>query len=1335
MRSASLNKCFKMPLGRCPAYTFAGIFFTRLFTIQMKISNLLTVVLFFLPATFFAQGFPQPSDAPARFDEIRQRFDDHWGGVVPPKGHGYPVFKRWEWFWSTRLLPDGTLPPADINQVEWQAYLDKHPEAAAADNTPANWTSMGPTTSNSGYFGLGRINCMAFHPTNSSIFWAGAPAGGLWKTTNGGSNWTPLTDQLASIGVSAIAVDPTNTNTIYIATGDKDAGATQSVGVLKTTNGGASWSSTALSFTTNQYKRIQHLVINPVTPSVLLAATSDGLYRTANGGASWTLTLSGTTVFDVVFKPGDPNTVYAATGASIYRSTNGGQSWTAMYTIPNSTRIALAVTPANAAVVAAVSCAGDPFNGLYLSNNSGQSFTLQSSAPNLLNHEASGSGGGGFGWYTLCVAISPTNASTIFVGGVNLWRSTNGGVSWTLINFWNGAAPAGVAEVHADKHYLGWRDNTTLFQGNDGGIYYSQNNGASWTDVSNTLAVSQMYRVGVSQSDEKVISGLQDNGTKLRSTGGAWTDHIGGDGMDCAIHPTNSNVMYAELQGGILHVSTNGGAGWTNIRNNIPGQPEGAWVTPIALRPNGTLYAAYNDVYKTTNQGTSWTAISTNLSANKLTLLAVAPSNSDYIYAGTEYQLWRTTNGGGGWIVVNANLPASPITSITVDPANPDRVYATIGGYASGQKVYRSTNGGDTWTNISGTLPNLPANCLVYQPGSNEALYLGTDVGVFYRTAAMTDWVAYSTGLPRAPVLDLELRTSTNTLRAATFGRGLWQSPAESTTSTTLLVTPATQNVGAAAGATTFTVTSNLSWTVTDNAAWLTVSPTSGSNNGTLTASYQANTSTSPRTATITVTAGTLSQTVTVVQAGTTGGGTCTDDNEPVNNNRLTAPYIAAGTPKLSLLGYAGDFDYWKFTLSTAQSITATLSTLPADFELQIQDQAGNMLGSSTNSSTNSESIALTLSAGTYYAYVYGYLNAYSASQCYTLSVTAGGGGGGTCTNDSEPANNAIATAPAIAFATDKWSQIGSATDHDYYKFTLTQNSVAIVRLQNLPADYNLLLYNGSGTLIASSTNTGTANEGLETELAPGSYYARVVSAAGAFSTSQCYKIRVSVAVLGACTNADEPANNNLATAPLRTLNAYTYSQLGAPGDQDYWKFTVPVAGPVYLDLFNLPADYELRLLNSAGAQLAQSVNGNNSSEFISLNVAAGTYYAHVYGYNSAYSTSVCYTLEIANSNWLPVPAALSEGPGDEASAVAEPAAGLRLVPNPTTGRFDVLLDEPGAAQLTIVDARGRLVRSDYLEARLSLDLSGEPDGVYQVMVVQNGRLKQGRIVLLGAGR
>lgn len=734
---------------------------------------ILAIYVFWL-GVITAQPWKLSDDEVTNFYEITDAFNKYWENKEVERGNGYKQFRRWEWFWQHRVKEDGTFYPAGINQENFDEYLRSNKKANRS--IQANWQSLGPDFSIGGYAGIGRVNALAFHPTDVKKIYAGAAAGGFWMSNDGGNNWTTTTDGLSSIGVSAIVVHPTNPDIIYIATGDGDAADCYSTGVLKSTNGGLTFATTGLNWTQVNNRRIRRMLMDSDNPDILIVASTNGIYRTTNAGNTWTQVQTGN-FFDLEAKPGTGQTTwYASTSSAIFRSTNEGQAWTSVFSITGSNRINLTVTAANPNYVYFISSlsSNSGFNGLYRSTDSGGTFTLRSSTPNILTHSSTGSGTGGQGWYDLALIADPANAETIYVGGVNTWKSTNGGTNWTLRTHWSGAT--GVQTVHADKHVLEFQ-GTVLWEGNDGGIYRSPDGGVKWEHKSNTLRISQMYRIGVSQTSASVIAGLQDNGTKLRGVNGKWKDVLGGDGMDCAIKPTDANVMYGCIQYGELRRSTNGGTNWTNIKNNISSSITGAWVTPYRLNPQNpsNIIAGYDAIYSSTNQGDTWTNIggTSVVGTAKKTILEISPSNPSYIYTGTSSALWRTTDGGTTWASIS--VPGNGMVSMCIHPNDPNTIWVTRSNYSAGNKVYKSTNGGSSWINISGTLPNLPANTVIYQNNIQDGLYVGMDIGVYYRDNTMSDWELFSDGLPNVEVSELEIDYTNGWLYAATYGRGLWK--------------------------------------------------------------------------------------------------------------------------------------------------------------------------------------------------------------------------------------------------------------------------------------------------------------------------------------------------------------------------------------------------------------------------------------------------------------------------------------------------------------------------------------------------------------------------------
>jgi len=724
------------------------------------------------------------------FYDIQQKFYKYWEGKdIKEKGKGYKAFKRWEHFVEPRVYPSGDLSLLSLTAKNYQQFLDENISGNTGGKlinsssmiASATWTAMGPFGPLSGtgqgqFLKAGRVNFITVHPTNTLTLFIGAPAGGLWKSTNGGTSWTTNTDNLTVTGCSDLAIDPINTNNMYLAMGDGDAGDTRSIGVLKSTDGGNTWSATGLVNAVTNNFLIRRLIINPTNPQILLAATNAGIYRTTNGGTNWTV-VNTANCYDLEFKPGNPNTVYAA-GASFRVSTDGGATWTQVSNgIPTTgvNRMAIAVTAAdpNYVYVLASKSSNSGFQGFYRSTASGTVFSVITTTLNLLGWSSTGNDTGGQGWYDLAIAASPLNKDEVVVGGVNVWRTTTGGSSWSLYGHWTGS---GAPFTHADQHDLEYAPDGTLFNTNDGTVY--KRTGTTWTEISGTINISQIYKIGTSAlTANKWITGHQDNGTSVWS-GTTYNAELGGDGMDCFIDRTNDNNMFGEYYNGDFMKSTNGGASWSSCISGLTGNA--AWVTPWKQDPvtATTLYAGYQNLFKSTNLAGTWTQLAALPGTGTIREFAIAPSNNQVIYVLKSSGIYKTTNGGTSWATVTGTVPVASATPefIIIDPTDANNAWVVCSGYSAGNKVFMTTNGGTSWTNYSANLPNIPGNCLVYQPGTSDRIYVGMDVGVYYRDNTQSTWTLYNAGLPNTPIADMEISPADPTkLIAATFGRGVWK--------------------------------------------------------------------------------------------------------------------------------------------------------------------------------------------------------------------------------------------------------------------------------------------------------------------------------------------------------------------------------------------------------------------------------------------------------------------------------------------------------------------------------------------------------------------------------
>ncbi len=785
----------------------------------MRNFTLILILAFMIPGSLHAQEWVQnlPQDklesGTLSFYEIQNAFYSYWEPFNVEEGYylldgekvkarGYNHFKRWEWYWENRIDPStGAFP-------DMRALDEYYMNAGSTRSLSGSWSSLGPNTSPGGYAGLGRLNCVAFVPGSTTEYYAGAASGGIWHTTDDGASWTVLNDTVPVLGVSDIlVVDPVvGPDILYIATGDRDGGSlwslggqqsndNNSVGVLKSIDGGNTWTTTGLSFTASQKVRVNRLLMDPTSAyQTIYAATTQGLYKTTDAGANWTL-LTTQAFIDMEFKPGAPSTIYGSTrggSSSIYYSNNSGATWSLANTY-TSDRIEIAVSAHQPnwvyALAVADNSSGSGLLGVYRSTNSGVSYNqvFSGATQNLLGWSCNGQDfGGDQGWYDLCIAVDPNNASVVYVGGVNTWKSINGGASFNIVNHWTGCgAPSNAQNVHADKHYLAFQNgSSTLFECNDGGLYKTSDGGTNWTHLSNGMAISQIYRLGVGQqSADEVIIGLQDNGTKARISG-TWNDVIGGDGFECIVDYTNNSVQYGALYYGSVYRTYDSWGNSTNITGSLPGS--GWWCTPYLMDPvnNNTLYIGYSDVWKSTDQGNNWTQISNQGSTTDFRNMAICAGNTGYIYAATLSNIYRTTSGGNAtqaWTDITSNLPVgvANITYVSVKNNNPQHIWVSMGGY-NNHGVYESTNGGGSWTNISSGLPQLPVMCVIQNTQySGIELYAATDVGVYVKRDG-NNWTQFSNGLPNVVVAELEIYydadPDNSKIYAGTFGRGVWAS-------------------------------------------------------------------------------------------------------------------------------------------------------------------------------------------------------------------------------------------------------------------------------------------------------------------------------------------------------------------------------------------------------------------------------------------------------------------------------------------------------------------------------------------------------------------------------
>ena len=688
------------------------------------------------------------------------------------------MFKHLErWKWANRLDIDEKGFLKDENSI-----IKQYEESIIQNKTLnyGNWSPLGPTdwvNGNTGYNpGVGRINAVTVDPTNSNIIYACAASGGLWKSNDAGQTWNTITDDFTVLGTSDVEVNPQNNQILYLATGDRDGLNTYGMGVYKSVDGGASWDTTGLNVEESSEAMIVNcLEINPQNPEIVFAGTKSGLYKTENGGDTWVKVIIFGDIHEVKLNPLNPNTVFAVREDRFYRSTNGGDSFETIWDFPsmNSGRIAFDVTIADTSYIyALVADINSKFLGVYRSTNGGIGFTemVNSDAINLLGYANDGSDDASQAWYDLTIAVSQENRDDVYTGGVNVWRSIDGGVNWNIYSEWYYYGDNSIYS-HADIHSLDFYGNT-LFCGSDGGVFKNTNN-QGWQNISSGLNISQIYKMSSSHNGNMVSIGTQDNGTNLYNS--YWKHIRGADGMETIIDYSNPNNVYCSIYYASIYKSTTGGDNNSSIFSAEEYGESAGWLAPYIIDKidNYTLYVGAENIYKTTNAGSSWDAITSLGDGDYFDFIAIAKSNSDYIYAAKANLFIRTKDGGDTW--TELSLPFGGIvTGIEISSSNPEKIFVSASTSSIG-KVMVSENAGDSFETPYSVIYS-GINSIAYENNSENGIYAATNLGVLYINDDLTDWVNYSIYLPFVKVTELELVTNINKLRASTYGRGVWES-------------------------------------------------------------------------------------------------------------------------------------------------------------------------------------------------------------------------------------------------------------------------------------------------------------------------------------------------------------------------------------------------------------------------------------------------------------------------------------------------------------------------------------------------------------------------------
>jgi photosystem II stability/assembly factor-like uncharacterized protein len=669
-------------------------------------------------------------------------------------------------------------------------------KAAAVPMTP--WEFLGPMNAQ------GRCITMAINPRNGNSLYVGTASGGLWHGEISYDtlhqvvpHWQRVPFGYPVLGVKAIAIDSVDTNTIYIGTGEvyryqnsrggvaiRTTRGSFGMGILKTTDGGTSWTK-SLDWSYADQRGVEQIRINPFNHRTVFAATTEGIFRSYDAGASWTNVLDTLMGEDVLINGSDTNNILASCGnfstpgAGLYSSIDGGTTWFPVSSgLPKFSGKAVFEQSGSDpnAVYVSMADSTSGAGGFYKSTNFGWDWTTIIAFPENQFGTMFGSSGSAQGWYSHYIAVHPTNPNRIVFASVKLMRTTDGGTNFL-----------GAGDAHDDHHYHAHDPKfpDILYEVNDAGIARSTDFGATFENIGYGLVSAQFYNGFASSATDSnfALGAMQDNIPGWQYNGtvdwpNADIDEVGWSAID----PTNANIVYdVTRQGQTVAKSTDHASTYPQM--TAPAGI-GAWNSPIVIAPSNTnvLYFGKTNVFKSTTGGTSWSSTpgSSSLDGNPALALAISSTSTDTVYMATAPvngppHCYRTTNGGTAWEDITGPLPNRYPMDLGVDPTNSAVVYAVYGGYGTGH-VFKSTSAGLSWGDITGTLPDVNTSAVVVDPANSNHVYVGNDIGVYASTDGGSSWFPFNGGMPEAVIVsNLAICNANHTLRASTHGSGLYQ--------------------------------------------------------------------------------------------------------------------------------------------------------------------------------------------------------------------------------------------------------------------------------------------------------------------------------------------------------------------------------------------------------------------------------------------------------------------------------------------------------------------------------------------------------------------------------
>ena len=1105
--------------------------------------------------------------------------------------------------------------------------------------------------------------------------WVGGIDGGLWKTndiTLNPATWTPINDFFGNLAVASICQDPTDVNIMYFGTGEKaiNADAVRGAGIWVSTDHGVTWS--VMAGTAN-FWNISKLVCDAggnLYVGCNSISNTSGLQRYTKATATWTnITPSG-------LDPRIPDIELSSTGrlhitcgyyntaaaSSAYRYTDNpatvtASTWTAPATT-FTTQYNVDLASNGNTLYALPSNSAFEVPTIYKSTNGGANWAATGATPAFTSGQS---------WYNMAVAVDPTNANNVIVGALDCYKTTNGGTSWTKISEWVGTTGQ---YVHADQQIITWRSNNQVLIGCDGGVHYSANGGTTISDRNEGLRIKQFYAIANHPtSTNYFLAGAQDNGVHQlnNATIGGSIEVTGGDGAFVHIDQNEGQYQWGSYVYNQYRRSTNSGSTWTSVNYS---SSAGKFINPTDYDDvNNIMYCSgvANAFVRWSNPqtGSTFTSVTmSGLSSGKVSAIKVSPYTNHTVFfggggSGITPSLIKATAAnatpaftsiiGAGMTTASANISC---IELGTTEQNIIVVYSNYGV----SNVWVTSNGGTSWTAVDGNLPDMPVRWAMFYPGDNTKAIIATETGIWQTTlinGASTIWDP-ETSFPNVRTDMLQYRASDGLLSAATHGRGVF--------TTIIGAAPSCGNVSGLNASSISTTTATVGWTALGGALNYDVD-------------YKLNSSgTWINAATAT----------TSLSAALTG---------------LTASSLYDYRVRANCTGATGAYTQAQFT--TAANPTCNVATGLATSA--ITSNSATVSWTAVSGGTNYDvdyklnSSGTWINAATATASTSVALSGLSASSLYDWRVNANCNGVGLTsgyvqaqfTTAAPPSCNAptgLTTGSiTVSSASVSWSAVSGAANYD--------------------VDYKL---NSSGTWTNAATATASTLVALSGLTAASLYDWRVRANCTAVGLSSSYtQAQFTTATAPTCPGVyDVSTNGTAAGAATIPFNTDVKGLISPTGDNDYYKFVITTGGTATITLTTLPFDYDLKLYSSNGTtQLAISQAGSTTSETITRTYTAGTYYAHVYGYNGANSATTCYTLKVQLGT-----ATMQELLSEQASKVT-----VKVFPNPVASKLTVYLTGDNTRKnLVVYDVNGKIIYSQVIiDMFTTLDVKKIPGGVY----------------------